>query len=272
MSKSLRRMAVFVLVLSAIFLTRRIIFPKSAEEMSLSVGLRQTVPQTVKPIQPGMINRTVRVIYPNGGETLVRGKTYVVRWESTAMQNVKLELVGPPSVYTIGSASAAARSWNWTVPHQQWGQLQVIDLEPGAYVIKISDPSGQPADSSDASFQVVLPQVDLECRKAGATGMASLSRTFKIQIRNNGTRILNDVLFNWVIKKNGVLASQDGAGYGQVYPNTIYECEIRVERQSHDESWRIYSIDFYLDPQNRQGEEQGYRGNNQLSFNGMSLY
>jgi hypothetical protein len=272
-NKRVRGVGIFVFICGSVFLMMNSALPGGSDHGKPAASQQQVVQQTVKPVQPVTpINKTIRVIYPNGGESLIRGKTYIVRWQSTGLQSVRLQLQGGPSAYDMTTA-AASSSWSWKLPHKSQYSSQEQDIIPGTYKIKISDASGSPSDESDATFQVVLPEVDLECWKAGVTYGSNVFREkiFKIKLRNNGTRVLNDVLFNWVIKKNGVMVSQDGAGYGQVYPNTIYECEIKLNKSS-DEDWRIYMIDFYLDPQNLKGEDQEFRGDNQLSFSGQSIY
>jgi hypothetical protein len=226
----------------------------------VSVAQKQVVkPAVQKPVAPAGVMKTVRVIYPNGGETLISGKTYTIRWQSTGLQQVYIKLAWANVQSYMTTVAASAGSFQWKIPNEGNNDLIRSDLK-----VLISDPSGTPADKSDASFQIVLPAVDLECGFKGEK-LNGNHLTVTFWIRNNGTRILNDVVFDWVIKRNGIMVSQDGAGFGKVFPDTRYDVDVGFSK-SADEKWKSYSVDFFLDPENRQGEDEDLRKNNKYSY------
>jgi hypothetical protein len=227
--------------------------------------------QVQSPLQQAV--KTVTLIYPNGGERFELGKTFVIQWQSKLMPYLMIRLRNTDRnfFYDIGKVPASSGSYQWRIPHDAFAR-NAVDLTAGNYKLIVQDPTGNPHDESDSLIQIQLPVIDLECRYAGMRygAIPGMDKIFKIQMRNNGTRVLQDVLFNWVIKKNGAMTAQDGAGYGQVYPNTVYEYEIPLRKHS-DEDWRDYTIDFYIDPQNRQNEDSALRDDNQLSISGQRL-
>jgi hypothetical protein len=64
-------------------------------------------------------------------------------------------------------------------------------------------------------------------------------------------------MFNWVITQNNVVIKQDGAGYGLMYPNKLYETNLRqlISRGT-------YRIEVFVDPENQLGENEYLRRDN----------
>ena len=100
------------------------------------------------PTQP--INTYVRVVYPNGGETLKVGSTYRVSWNaSSQIKNVGIMLVNNQRslLYPIISSTANTGAYLWSVP------TGVVAAD--GYQVKIYD-VGRPAivDLSDRYFTI----------------------------------------------------------------------------------------------------------------------
>lgn len=93
------------------------------------------------------------VVEPNGGETWCAGSTKTIRWNSTGVDYVVIELSadGGQTWTTLATnVPASAGSWNWSIPSTQ---------QPGSqYRIRISDASdAQLFDVSDANFTISGP-------------------------------------------------------------------------------------------------------------------
>jgi hypothetical protein len=136
---------------------------------------------------------------------------------------------------------------------------------PGHYRLQIMTLDGAVKDESDRSFEIIRPPVDLRC--AFRTQIKREGGTQKkpywyvtIMIHNKGTKTLNNVMFNWVITKNNVVIKQDGAGFGLMYPNKIYESDLRQLLSSG--KWRI---EVFVDPENRQNETESLLHDNKVS-------
>ncbi len=90
---------------------------------------------------------TVQVDYPNGGEMLIAGKTYSLRWDSSGViGDVKIELLLNGNVHQVIDASTLNdRTYAWTVP---------ANLRGTGYTVRISNFTGTITDSSDAVFKI----------------------------------------------------------------------------------------------------------------------
>ncbi len=89
----------------------------------------------------------VTIVYPNGGESLEKGNTYSITWESSALnREVILELYHDGMFHsTIGMANTGALTYSWQIPPS---------LVPGdKYQIRIY--SGEVEDFSDINFSIV---------------------------------------------------------------------------------------------------------------------
>ncbi len=98
----------------------------------------------------------IAVVQPNGGEVWCAGSTQTIRWNSTGVDYVVIELSsdGGQTWTTLATnIPASAGSWTWAIPSTQ---------QPGSqYRIRISDASdSQLFDISDAAFTIsTAPQI-----------------------------------------------------------------------------------------------------------------
>ncbi|MEN3026821.1 MAG: choice-of-anchor V domain-containing protein [Chlorobiota bacterium] len=95
----------------------------------------------------------ITVLEPNGGETWCAGSARTIRWNSTGVDYVTIELSsnGGQTWTTLATnVPASAGSWSWTIPSNQ---------QPGSqYRIRISDASDvQLFDISDGNFSISGP-------------------------------------------------------------------------------------------------------------------
>jgi hypothetical protein len=218
------------------------------------VQVKKPLKQKIQPLQ------TLKVLSPNGGEKWEIGREYIIRWETRGnIKSVKimLENAGKLIMLTgsIGTTNDGAHQWTprWNNP------------PPGHYKLQLMSLDGAVKDISDGSFEVIPPPVDLKCvivyqvKKAGR-GMKKKYWNYTISIHNKGTKKLENVLFNWVITKNNVVVKQDGAGFGLMYPNKLYEAKF-VQTVSKGK-WRL---EVFVDPDNRQNEVERLRSDNNVS-------
>lgn len=98
---------------------------------------------------------SIRVSYPNGGETLRMGSTPTIRWTYSGDPgaSVKIELMKNGVLYrtissSVSSGSSGNGSYNWTIPS---------DLEPSKkYKIRVTSTSnGSAADTSNRYFSIM---------------------------------------------------------------------------------------------------------------------
>lgn len=203
--------------------------------------------------------RSLKIISPNRGEKWEIGKEYTIRWQSKGIFRpnlVKMFLLGRSRPILItnqqGTSNDGAHNWR-----PRWG-----NPPPGHYRLQIVTLDGAVKDESDGSFEVIPPPVDLHCTfrtqiKWEGGRIKKPIWYVTIIIHNKGTKKLNNVMYDWVITKNNVVIKQDGAGYGLMYPNRVYETNLRqlISRGT----WRI---EVFVDPENRQGENEYLRGDN----------
>ena len=205
------------------------------------------------------ILRSLKIISPNRGEKWEIGKEYAIRWESKGIFNpnsVKMFLLGRgrPIIITSQQGTYNDGTHNW---RPRWD-----NPPPGHYSLQIMTLDGAVKDESDGNFEIIPPPVDLSCTfrtqikwEGGRTKKPIWYVT--IMIHNKGTKKLNNVMFDWVFTKNNVVIKQDGAGYGLMYPNKLYETDLRQLISSG--TWRI---EVFVDPENRQGENEYLRRDN----------
>jgi hypothetical protein len=229
----------------------------------LVVGILHSQVQLRKQdLQKKEILRALKIISPNRGEKWEIGNEYTIRWESRGVfspNSVRISLAGghTPILITSQSGTTNDGSHNW---RPRWN-----NPPPGHYKLQITSLDGAVKDESDGSFEVIRPAVDLTCtfrtqikHEGGTTKKPFWYIT--IIIHNKGTKTLNSVLFNWVITRDNVVVEQNGAGYGQMYPNKMYETTVRqlISRGK-------WHIEVYVDPDNRQGENEYLRNDNTAS-------
>jgi hypothetical protein len=121
-------------------------------------------------LSAGMVSRTeaevIRIIFPNGGETLYTGETYTIIWEGTGRRKVKIVLIRDRTVVrTISKKAPNTGSFSLSIPD---------DLSEGSnYKIDVMSLSNREHDESDKSFSIRLgrPYTGiLITKRTGGTG------------------------------------------------------------------------------------------------------
>lgn len=123
----------------------------------------------------------IRVVSPNGGETLIAGDPLVITWESAGVQNVRIEY-----------SSDAGQTWNSFVnstPSTKIYETSVPPIPSDFYLIKITNADADsPTDQSDRTFKVIpQPQITVISPNGGENWL--LGNTY--EIRWNGDIIEN---------------------------------------------------------------------------------
>jgi hypothetical protein len=99
----------------------------------------------------------VRVLQPNGGEELVMGRSYPIRWQPHGLSgNLRVELLKDDRLVGTLSASSPVGgmcSYNWD--GKTCGTIKL--LARGGYKIRVTTLDGLHTDVSDAPFSLALP-------------------------------------------------------------------------------------------------------------------
>lgn len=109
---------------------------------------------------------SITVTSPNGGETWVVGNTYYIYWNSTGVNNVKIEYsTDNGSTWNTIIASAANNgSYNWPVPN----------APSATCLVKVSDASNAAVnDVSNNTFTISAPYISITQPNGGETLQAS---------------------------------------------------------------------------------------------------
>lgn len=131
--------------------------PKPTPSSSATINTSQTLPpslfatSTPTPL-PTVTTPTVRITYPNGGETFTEGNQVNITWEATGIfSSFVLAYSDCPSCAgTIASVNGFSRSYNWKVDVGNTSNTQFkiwIISYPTNY-------SPNPTDYSDSNFTV----------------------------------------------------------------------------------------------------------------------
>ncbi len=123
---------------------------------------------------------SLKLIQPNGGETLTLGQTYPIAWTADGVaQKIKLVLAkvnGVPVGVIAENVEAGASPFSWTV-----GQFQGGTASPGSYRIRVKVMSGPLEDLSDGVFTIKtaaagiqqnIPQLDKSIPHAAMQAVA----------------------------------------------------------------------------------------------------
>jgi len=95
----------------------------------------------------------ITIIFPKGGEELIRGETYEIRWETEGVEVVNIELLN--SVHKAYSEQIAVNypntgSYHWTVP------LDSQKIKPiHNYILDITDSAGVVAGTRSDEFSIL---------------------------------------------------------------------------------------------------------------------
>jgi hypothetical protein len=220
-------------------------------------------PKTVNGVISGLTKvKWIKVLSPNGRERWEIGKKQMIRWKSSNNIGaikiiVKNNILNYPIVNTIDRKN----SYLWQVSK---------NIRIGQYKLLIKSNDGKILDESDNVFEIIPPLVDLTCtvmskavkKKTGwPVSYTTWYLRFKIIVRNKGRKVLHNVLFNWKIysKDQNKTMYEDGAGFATMTPNTAYETDWMDYAEGKYERYTLY---VFVDPDNRQGEFQSLRYDN----------
>ncbi|NIM17577.1 MAG: hypothetical protein GTO45_36650 [Candidatus Aminicenantes bacterium] len=181
------------------------------EEAGTTVSDSSNAPFTISEITTGI--SSIKVKFPNGGETLEAQTPYNITWSTTgSVGDVKIEFSGDggSSWTTITLSTANDGTYRWTVPN----------VVSSKCLIRISEvPDGTPADTSDRFFSIPEPspaQLSLNRNQFffGATTSGKVTSPQTLLIDNSGGGILD-----WWISDNTAWLSctpSSGSGSGLV--------------------------------------------------------
>jgi hypothetical protein len=168
-----------------------------------------------------IVQPTITVLSPNGGETWSTGSSQTIQWNSSFVTgNVKIELSrngGATFSEVLFTSTANDNSENWTVTGPATSSARVR-------ISSVSDPSV--ADTSDANFSIVQPTITVLVPNGGETWAIGTSQSIewnssfvtgnvKIELSRNGGSTFNETLFastandsseNWMV--TGPVTSQ----------------------------------------------------------------
>ncbi|MBI3442597.1 MAG: peptidoglycan-binding protein [Candidatus Sungbacteria bacterium] len=132
------------------------------------------------------------ILAPNGGESLVIGSPYDVRWRSPVANfdaDVFLVVAGFPQAYPIYYTTAVTAGDvpnRWTVGVLASGTI----VSPGSYYIKVCQRSTTNCDQSDGTFMIVsssTPAVGLGT--SSGTGLASVLSALQVQLNRASAKL-----------------------------------------------------------------------------------
>jgi hypothetical protein len=231
--------------------------------------------------------KTIRVLYPNGGEKLERLHDYNVRWHSSGqIDRVNISFKNTDRNTSIGLRSG--RNIRNTGSHR----MKLDERLPlGNYKIRVSAVGSNVVDESDNTFEVVLPKIDLACgllyfgkvtRKKNyiLSGSVTKSMKFEVYVQNNGTEIINRVPVMWALlqQPGNIVVQQHEAGFGNVYPERRYKTSFEFKYSQAGWTWAIidrerklkkgrFTFVFEVDPRKELQEPAATRGDNKIEVN-----
>jgi hypothetical protein len=213
----------------------------------------------------------IKVTQPNGGQIFTKGDSMNIRWQSRLIKgNVKIKLkwgTGGGGWFPISESTANDGKYKYDIP------VRGIGRHGDQFRIFVMSLDEKIRDASDSPFAInnkpAAPLVDLTCKLNAGCSRRSGKINIKIYVKNQGTRTLRNVLFNYVITQNDVMVKQDGAGFGIMHPDIWYEA--KYEFNSGDvlpNRWQPYSVKLFVDPDNKQREPARLRGDNSDTYRG----
>jgi len=116
--------------------------------IALALVLVSTLPATAQyQIKKPGAAASIKVTYPNGGETLEKGKRIKITWESTGLRgNVKIVLIDAAGATTDVAARASNRgTYSYTVSSR---------LADGQYKLAVMSADEKTRDESDGTFTI----------------------------------------------------------------------------------------------------------------------
>jgi len=225
-----------------------------------------------------IVKREIRVLRPNGGETLLQGTECDIRWLSGGqIGRVIIDVEDEKGVKHRVCETRNTNSYHWRIP---------TGLRPETYKLIITSRDGKTRDESNGRFDIAPPEVELTCgfleygkfRKKMDFVVASAKSTrlkFEVFVENKGTKILNRVPFMWTILKQPLneVVVQGEAGFGNVYPNRRYSTTFEYKYYKKARVWffssskkkfekGLYLFVFEVDPRKELPEPEWAWENN----------
>jgi hypothetical protein len=223
--------------------------------------------------------KTIRVLYPNGGEKWEKGKNYTIRWQSTGdIGNVRIRLnwgnSGGGSHLIVSSIPNTGR-YRFKVPETGLNQTEEQSRQ---YKIVVMTPDESVKDKSNNFFSIQYPEPpdanfdlsgeirNIKIKKPGALDIFMDDQLiFEIWIMNKGERFFPMVPLTYrLIDTNANLVLlQREVGFTHVYPDRYYSADIKIEPMyTYNHAFSHMSIEVEVDPQNTLHEKEKYRRNN----------
>ena len=138
----------------------------------------------------------IEVIFPNGGEKLVKGNTYDITWESKGIEHpITLAIIGSSDYLEIASyIPASSGKYSWTVPY--------FKNEGGVYKIEILDLSSMDVRGfSDNYFSIISdptsPSIIILSPNGGEK--LEIGKTYDITWQANGIQEVDITLLHGLV-------------------------------------------------------------------------
>ncbi|MBN2346107.1 MAG: hypothetical protein JXO51_06920 [Candidatus Aminicenantes bacterium] len=133
---------------------------------------------------------SLKVMQPNGGETLTLGQSYPITWTASGVsQKIKLVLAkgnGVPVGVIVENVAANASPFSWTV-----GQYQGGTASPGDYKIRVKVMKGPLEDLSDGTFTIqagmTIPGPASELHMKTPGGVAAAMQSIQVTEPSTGS-------------------------------------------------------------------------------------
>jgi len=225
------------------------------------------------------ISAYIQVTTPNNGGNFTKGESIKIRWKSNLINgNVKIKLkwgTGSGGWYPISNSAANTGYFKYDIPEKGIGH------HGDQFKIFVMSSNEKIQDSSDKMFTILNKQaesqVDLTCNLTILCNKRQNNKfEILISVKNKGTRILRDVLFEYIITRKNSLIKQDGAGFGLMHPGIWYKARytFKPEDLLQFHKWRdkkraFYTVKLYVDPFNNQHEPQHLREDNTIIKKGI---
>ncbi|NIN36323.1 MAG: hypothetical protein GTO60_15020, partial [Gammaproteobacteria bacterium] len=179
---------------------------------------------------------TLTLTSPNGGETLNSGDNHTITWTSTGtVGNVMLEysINSGVSWTIITSSTANDGSFDWTVPG--------ISFTSEHCLVRISeaDEDRKPADTSDAEFTIISPEID-SLTLVSPNGREVLTAGSNHDITWTSTGTVGNIKIEYSINSGDSWtmiedSTENDGSFTWVVPDTISDhCLVRISEDDED--------------------------------------
>ena len=178
-----------------------------------------------------LVDPTITVTAPNGGESWKIGSTYNITWNSQYVTNVNILLYNGTSVAgsIVSNYSASLGTYSWTIPQ---------GITPNSnYFIRIEDSNASLLyDMSDATF-TILPQpvITVTAPNGGENWQIGSSFNINWTTSNAGANVKIELYSNNVLYKTIVTSTPNSGSYLWDIPTSYYagtQYQIRIEDTS----------------------------------------